>query len=126
MTDLSYKSQVYKIIVDKYKTKTEIVSKYQLVRVDIVVKPNETFLTFASLGKHDAMWTIPFFGERYYRKCDGYNFLEKEYLNFGSIEEIIKHIYNVPDIRYITHYDVEWTKNMNDDYDYFKQPIPKK
>ena len=126
MLELSYKTQVYKIILEKYQTKTEIVSKYRLIQVGISVNGDETILNFASLGKHDAMFTIPFFGKRYYQKCDGYNFLEKEYLEFESTEDIIKHIYNVPDIRHITYYDVEWTKDMGNDYYYFKQPIPKK
>lgn len=126
MTDLSYKTQVYKVILEKYQTKKEIVSKYQLIQVDIVVKPDCTILTFASLGGHTGMWTIPFFGKPYYQKCNGYEFLEKEYLEFESIENLIKCIYNIPDIRQISYYDVEWTKDMDNGYYYFKQPIPKK
>ncbi|HEY9700939.1 MAG TPA: hypothetical protein V6C58_00740, partial [Allocoleopsis sp.] len=105
MSGLSYKAQVYKIILEKYQTKTEIVSKYQLIQVGISVNRDETILNFASLGKHNAMFTIPFFGKKYYQKSDGYNFLEKEYLEFVSIEEAIKYIYNVPDVRHITYYD---------------------
>jgi hypothetical protein len=119
-----YRDQVYRIIVDKYQTKKEIVSKYELVRVETFTNPDGTYITLSSLGEKKAMYTIPFFSKyKYFQSIYGTSLGEKMDMDFESMEDLIKYAYDVPDIRYVTHYDILWHESKDNEYQYVKQPI---